>query len=243
MLVNREKYELSEEHIQNMIAMIINLFIRRNFVLIPKSSNLRSYFNGWRKEIEEENLKGDELLAFLERKINKVAPADEEFIRALKNGIYDVNKQTTRFILIMLQRQNDSKFFNRANRDTLDDYEGKKLLWTIEHILPQGNLPQAWVDDIADGNADLAKELQEKNVHRLGNLTLTPYNSGLGQRTFKEKVNYQDGESPVGFNLPIYLNDSIDTNADKFDVESIDEREQILQQKLMDMVQLTHNYS
>ncbi|CAK8053804.1 DUF262 domain-containing protein [Eupransor demetentiae] len=243
MLVNKDEYELSDEQVQKMIAMIINLFIRRNFVLKPKSSNLRSYFNGWRKEIEEEGYRGDELMAFLEKKIRKVAPADDEFIRALKDGVYDVNKQTTRFILIMLERQNDHTYFNRANPDNLDDFEGNKLRWTIEHILPQGNLPQKWVDDIADGDPEKAKDLQEKNVHRLGNLTLTPYNSGLGQRTFEEKVNYKDDQSEVGFNLPIFLNESIDKNADKFDIESINRREKILEEKLMDMISFTNNYS
>ncbi|CAK1235027.1 DNAse/DNA nickase specific for phosphorothioated or glycosylated phage DNA [Fructobacillus fructosus] len=243
MLVNQEKYELTKENIDDMIKMIINFFIRRNFVLTPKSSNLRSFFNGWRKEIENKEYRGNQVMAFLERKIEKVTPTDDEFIHALNKGIYDQNKQTTRFILIMLQRTFDKKFFNKATPDSLDDFEGKKLRWTIEHILPQGNLPQNWINDIADGNALEASDLQEKHVHRLGNLTLTPYNSGLGQRSFQEKVNYKDGESEVGFNLNIFLNQSIDKGSSKFDIESIEERDQILRNKLMYMIAPEHKYS
>lgn len=52
-----------------------------------------------------------------------------------------------------------------------------KLIWSIEHIFPEGkNIPENWLNMIADGDKEKAEALQEKYVHKLGNLTLTIYN-------------------------------------------------------------------
>ena len=62
------------------------------------------------------------------------------------------------------------------------------LIWTVEHVFPQGeNIPEAWIDMIANSDKDLAKERQEEWVHRLGNLTLSGYNSKLSNKPFIDK--------------------------------------------------------
>lgn len=55
---------------------------------------------------------------------------------------------------------------------------------TIEHIMPQTkNLSSYWQNMLGDN----WQEVQEKYLHTLGNLTLTGYNSELGDRPFSEK--------------------------------------------------------
>lgn len=58
---------------------------------------------------------------------------------------------------------------------------------TIEHIMPQNkNLSSAWQRMLGE---KVWKEVQEKYVHTLGNLTLTGYNSELGDKPFADKKN------------------------------------------------------
>ncbi len=66
--------------------------------------------------------------------------------------------------------------------------DNKQFLWTIEHIFPQGdNIPKSWVSMMAGGDEKKAKELQQANVHKLGNLTISGFNSYLGNKSFEEK--------------------------------------------------------
>ncbi|MCR8702744.1 HNH endonuclease family protein [Weissella cibaria] len=236
-LVNQVEYQIDESQIDQVIRMVINLFIRRNFVLTPKASNLRSAFNGMRKDITDNKFRGENLVSYIARKINVIMPSNQQFENALNEGIYDKNVHTTRFLLISLERK-FGNYFHNGNPDSLDDYKGNKLRWSIEHILPQGNLPKYWVDIIGDGNESVAEENQRKNVHRLGNLTLTPYNSGLGQKTFQEKLLYKDpsNDAKVGLTLPLFLNDSIQKNVKEFNIESIEQRNNELIQKVLEIV-------
>ncbi|WP_338352073.1 GmrSD restriction endonuclease domain-containing protein [Fructobacillus tropaeoli] len=238
-LVKQEEYQISEAQKNEIIRTLINLFIRRNFVLKPKASNLRSSLNRLRIDISDQKLQGQELVDYVKKTIKEIAPDDEEFLSAIKSGIYDTNYQTTRFILISLERHFGGDWFNKNHPDNLDEYDGRHLRWTIEHIIPQGELPDTWVNDLANGNKEEAKNIQDENVHRLGNLTLTTYNPEMGQKSFQEKINYQeiDGNGePVGIGKNLFLNQSIDKEANTFNVQSIDEREKILSQKLLEMI-------
>jgi hypothetical protein len=58
----------------------------------------------------------------------------------------------------------------------------------IEHIMPQ-KLNKAWETSLGEN----AVSTRDRLVHTLGNLTLTPYNGELGQRTFVEKINLEPG--------------------------------------------------
>jgi hypothetical protein len=54
---------------------------------------------------------------------------------------------------------------------------------SIEHIMPQ-KLTKAW-EELLGPNA---AQIRERLVHTIGNLTLSPYNSELGNKSFSEKV-------------------------------------------------------
>ena len=63
---------------------------------------------------------------------------------------------------------------------------------------------------IADGNEEKAEEIQGKYVHTLGNLTLTGYNSTLGNLSFKEKKNRKDKSgNEVGYLNGLNINSGI----------------------------------
>ena len=154
-----------------------------------------------------------------------LSASDEQFRAALNQSLYDKNKATARFILVTLERfVGGSPTFDKGHPDNLDEMTvgpgGKsKPIWTIEHILPEGNLPAWWIDDLAGGDAQHAEELQDELVHLLGNLTLTPYNPELGQKPFYSaehpydgsKRDYQDKQTGkfVGLRSGLFLNESI----------------------------------
>ena len=85
-------------------------------------------------------------------------------------------------------------------------------VWTIEHILPEGeNIPQCWIDMIADGDADLARKYLNEYTHKIGNLTITGYNSTLGNKSFSEKRDRKskDGKRFIGYKNGLEINNEI----------------------------------
>lgn len=74
------------------------------------------------------------------------------------------------------------------NHDTKEPTDTGK--YSIEHIMPQNErLPLAWRKMLGPG----WKEIREEWLHRLGNLTLTAYNSEYSDRPFEEKKTIQGG--------------------------------------------------
>ncbi len=111
-------------------------------------------------------------------------PTDIEFRDALETR----NVYAMRSCSYLLDRlENDSK----EKIDTSD--------FTIEHVMPQNeNLLPPWREMLGSD----WKQIQEAWLHRLGNLTLTGYNSEYGDRPFHEKKTI-----PKGFNdSPLRLN-------------------------------------
>ena len=72
------------------------------------------------------------------------------------------------------------KMENEGNKETIP-YEG----YTIEHILPQNkNMRKEWKDALGENY----EEIQAQYINNLGNLTLTRYNSEMGDKPFSEKL-------------------------------------------------------
>ncbi|MEB7832295.1 DUF262 domain-containing protein [Staphylococcus xylosus] len=225
-MVKQEEYELNDEHINEIINILIILYVRRNITLIPKASNLRHDLMTMKNYIYKKGLKSNDIVEYIKKEVKKIIPNDEQLTSALESGIYDRNKKTTRFILITLERVKGN-FFNKAKRDSLDEFTNEKgtLIWSIEHILPQGlNLSDYWKDVISPDDRERAVEIRDEYVHKIGNLTLTPYNSELGNKTFVEKLNFTDNKDLVGLNLGLYLNKSINKKNSQWDIKDIQVR-------------------
>lgn len=236
LLENQEKYELTDEQFNQIIADLIKLYVMRNIALTPKASNMRAAMNNLRKEISESDWRSEELIQRIHDKLVGIQPKFEAVKLALQEGIYDKNKRTARFILIVLERE-FGKYFDKATVDTLDEYDNNKnLRWSIEHIIPQGkNLSDSWKDAISPTDRGKAEEIQIENVHKLGNLTLTPYNSEMGNRSFEEKKNLTIDGKLVGLSLGLFLNESIDKNQNIFGIDELQNRQEILESKIEEL--------
>lgn len=111
----------------------------------------------------------------------------------------------------------------------------KVFVWTIEHIFPEGqNIPESWVNMIADGDKELAKQYLEEYTHKIGNLTITGYNSTLGNKSFEEKCDRKskDGQRFIGYKNGLDINREIAT-MDKWTVDDIKTRTATLVDELM----------
>jgi len=63
---------------------------------------------------------------------------------------------------------------------------------------------------IADGDKEKAKEIQDEYVHKIGNLTLTGYNSKLSNFSFFKKQNRIDKDKNyVGYKNGLFLNQDL----------------------------------
>lgn len=213
---------LSEKKIEeitviNILDMLIKFYVRRNIVLKPKASNIRSAFLQVVREIGQRTPEQDinEVALINTKKVVKtMSVADNEFRAALSDDIYEISPKTVRFILIYLERKNGT-YFNKQRKDTLDEYtggSGKKIMpvWSLEHILPEsGNLKNGWKKMISPDNEDNASVVQEKWMHKLGNLTLTGYNSEMSDHSFKFKRDFKENGSYVGLATGLFINNSI----------------------------------
>ncbi len=155
------------------------------------------------------------------RELVSLSASDEEFQHKLEGQIYEENRGVARFVLCAIA----ADFMNRESRIDLWQVENRQFVWTIEHVFPQGsNISPDWVKMIADGDEKKAKDFQQSHVHKLGNLTLSGFNSTLGTKSFAEKRDRTDQLGhPVGYKNILKLNEDLAT-ADKWGVEQIDKR-------------------
>jgi len=251
LLFTENKFDLSDQNLIDILKYVTRFFIIRNVTLRPKASNVRSMFVGLNRKILKDQLQSNDIVELIKEELQERSDSTDEFISSLKSdGIYDKNKSTTRYILIRLERKFGT-LFDKSNPDTLEDYITPKknrkqvLRWTIEHILPQGKtLPDYWQKEVSPEDSTAYKGLQEEYVHKLGNLTLTPYNSELGQKDFIEKRDKVDNDNYVGLRLGLYLNDSIKGNNNLWEdkngwsTKDIDKRTEFLASKLVEMLEL-----
>lgn len=225
-MCERDRLELDDETLVGILDFLISFYVRRNIVLTPKSSNIRAKMLAAIREIGNGDLKGARVFDAIRKSLIEISASDAQFEAALDQPVYDKNKATTRYVLIDVERRiGHAPLFDKGRRDSLDGYEpinggrSSRPIWSIEHILPEGPLPDWWVDDLADGDRELATKIQDECVHLFGNLTLTPYNSELGQKRFSNpndpdhgsKRDYRDPRtgSLVGLRSGLYLNASI----------------------------------
>ncbi|WP_256359650.1 HNH endonuclease family protein [Veillonella sp. CHU740] len=151
-----------------------------------------------------------------------------------------------------MARQYNNGYFSKSRPDTLDLYTSKQTprsmyKWTIEHILPDGRLNSDWIQSLSKGNKQVAEEIQEKYKNKLGNLTLTPYNSEMSNSSFIVKRDYNpSGSEYEGLRSGLFLNESIVdsvrdediSNKEEWTAEDINRRTDILSDLIIDLYTL-----
>jgi hypothetical protein len=205
LLSKQPDFKLSEDHLVQVTDRLTSFFVRRNLTGYPQTYTLPKLFMTIIEKISGHA--GAEVLQIVAREIHGASSSDDEFRKRLQGPIYEENADVARFILTTLSEDAMTK---ETQKDLWAQEKGH-FVWTIEHILPQGaNLPDAWKQML--GGAEAAAEAQEADVHRLGNLTITAYNSTLGNKSFADKRDRTDTEGRlIGYRNGLALNESLAT--------------------------------
>lgn len=233
LLVRKDELELTNAHLTSIVELLVRFFVRRNLTDTPPTRDLTRLFMTVIDKIS--GLRADAIPQSIEQQLVAVSATDEAFQHKLDGPIYEENSGVTRFILCALAEQAMTK----ESWVDLWRFENKQFVWTIEHIFPQGeNIPQSWITMIADGDEIKAKEIQETHVHKLGNLTISGFNSALGNKSFEDKRDRLDRQGrAVGYKNGLKLNEDLVASAG-WSVVQIDSRTDKLVQQVTQLFKL-----
>ena len=239
LLVNAQRFSLSDQNLSEITKFLTNFFVRRNLTNTPPTYDLDRIFIRVIDELIADEPKGDDVMTFIRKSLVAVSASDEQFLEQLQGPLYDENTAVTRYILTALAESTmtDESFVDLWHQTKAAGSQDR-YTWTIEHILPQGeNLPVEWVEMLG-GKAE-ASRIQSELVHTIGNLTVSGYNSTLGNKSFIEK---RDRVNPdgrfVGYRNNLNLNDGLALR-DDWDADSIRARTSALSQKALVLFTLT----
>ncbi|WP_224994486.1 DUF262 domain-containing protein [Cesiribacter sp. SM1] len=206
---------ISENTIEEVISFLIKYYVRRNVTDYPSTRDLDGInievVEKCHKQLVEEGYISASTVIDAHLNNSKAKPESlQNFQEWLESDMFINNSGMTRYLLWKL----DSISHSREYAPDLwkRNPNNGNYVWTIEHVLPQGeNLPKKWIEMIADGDKKLAKEIQDEWVHKLGNLTLSAYNSNLSNKSFEEKQsksqrNILNEEMWIGYKNGLALN-------------------------------------
>lgn len=223
LLSNKSILNINDDIIKDIIEYLTKFFVRRNITDYPNTRNLTKIFMDIVALIDGKS--GREIYDVTVNYLKENSSSDEEFEKKLNGPVYLDNPDATRFLLCYYENKFKT---NEIYTDLWERDNSNKYVWTIEHIFPEGeNIPQDWVDMIANGDRDLANEYLVKYTHTLGNLTITGYNQTLSNLSYEKKNNRtnKDGNY-VGYknglklnedvvDLPAWTKDNIETRTEK----------------------------
>ncbi|WP_312443319.1 DUF262 domain-containing protein [Stutzerimonas kunmingensis] len=224
----KDTLEIEQEHLEQVVHFLIAFFVRRNTTDLPPTRDLTRIF----MDVAETALalKGQAVVSHIQQRLTGESASDEQFEKSLKGPVYEDNKAVCRFVLCALEESR----MTVETRVDLWALKGKQYVWTIEHIFPQGeNIPDTWVQMIANGDAALAEQHRQTYAHCLGNLTISGYNSALGNKSFAEKQSRLDSQGrKVGYNNGLHLNQAL-ANETSWTVDKLKARTDLLVQEVL----------
>lgn len=165
---------INKNELARVLKMLLSYSIRR-LVCEIGSNTLRGLYKTLYGRVfeqkENKNTYYDSLVSFFLQQTSKnTIPSDNEFLTALQEkNLYSKNA-LCKYLLCAIENQ---------GKETLDTEN-----LSIEHIMPQNkNLSMSWQKMLGEN----WQSVHEKYLHTLGNLTLTGYNSELGDKPFEKK--------------------------------------------------------
>ena len=233
---NGESLKVEEKELLQINDLLIKFFVRRNLTDTPPTRDMTRLFMAFIEEIEREKYIGKEIYDHLRNKLIACTADDELFEAKLRGPVYEDNIGATRYILCSIAKKGMTA---ESQIDLWRTSNSHVFVWTIEHIFPQGkNIPDSWVKMIANGDLATAKEYQEQYVHTFGNLTITGYNSTLGNKSFEEKKERKDNNGNyIGYRNGLNLNaDVVDKKI--WSIAVIQERTDSLVKQILEMFKL-----
>ena len=173
-----EANEIDDDTLCKVLRLLLNYSVRRLICEVGSNSLRGLYKTLYGRVFNRPENKAnyyDAIVSFLLQLTSKdVIPSDAEFVAALKERNLYRKNALCKYLLATIENQGKEQL--KIETDAL----------TIEHIMPQNkNLSTAW-QKMLGSDWELVRE---RYLHTLGNLTLTGYNSELGDLPFAEKQN------------------------------------------------------
>ncbi|WP_264695916.1 DUF262 domain-containing protein [Candidatus Nitrosacidococcus sp. I8] len=188
---------LSDDKLISILKIICTYLIRRRTLGLTQGENKEIVLLSHRiEELADESTSMLELLSNMP--YNARLPNDGEIKKRLQEmDFYNSVKNYGKFIFGKIEKCNTKGVVNFRN---------SKI--TIEHIMPQ-KLNKTWEQELGDNFS----EIHKKYLHNIGNLTITEFNSEMGNKSFTEKKE-KFNQSALYFRLDII-------NQEKWNEESI----------------------
>lgn len=182
-----ESGHLSEANFAEVVQMVESYVFRRSICQIPTNS-MNKTFAEFTRHIDKENYLPSLKAHFANLKSYRRFPSDEEFEMEFSNrNVYKYS--LAKYLLRKIEN------FGKKEIVSVDNY-------SIEHVMPQNpDLSQEWRSELGEN----WKEVQERLLHTIGNLTLTGYNPEYSDKSFAEKKSMKNGflDSPLKLNRSI----------------------------------------
>lgn len=233
--------QLDDSTIADTIKLLTTFFVRRNLTDIPNTQDVTRIFMNIIDSIEEKSLTGIAIYNHIYTVLQSRSAPDDLFKEKLNGDIYEDNVGITRFLLCELAESYMTKeTFKDLWAQEEQGSNGKKVyVWTIEHIFPEGEkVPSDWVNMIANGDKERAQEYREKYVHKLGNLTITGFNSKLSNMSFERKKELKNNDGNfIGYKNGLGINAEI-VQKESWTIKDIIDRTDRIVRELLDKYKL-----
>lgn len=140
----------------------------------------------------------------------------ETLAEKLRGSIYADNAGMARYLLTQIDALHSTREYKP---DLWERNDKGKFIWTVEHVLPQTDkLPMPWVQMIGAGETADAATVQGEVVDRLGNLTLSGYNSSLSTSPFDKKQQLAKDQAILGRKIDVGYRNGLALNNLPFEV-------------------------
>lgn len=180
--------------------------LNKTFATLYDSYNAEEYVDGFARHL-------------MSRKGSARFPSDREFRTALRDrDLYPIRAKNRAYMFRQIEA------FNNNERVDLTQL-------TIEHIFPQ-NPAEAWRRDLDSEEYHRFKSIY---LHRIGNLTLSGNNGKLGNKSFREKRDMNEGGGEQGYHFSrLYLNRDL-RDAESWDERAFQQRTERLVERMLDI--------
>ncbi len=196
---------------------IIECFILRRIICDVPTNALNKIFMNLGREIKKYSDYKDNYIQILKyilinKKSSQRMPDDNEFSNSfVTKDIYNTKSKNKLYLLERLENYN-----NKERVDVENLINNNEL--NIEHIMPQ-TLTAKWKESLGPDY----KEIYNRYLHTIGNLTITGYNSKLSNKTFDEKKHMENGFEQSKLTLNKYI-----STIDEWNEQEIKNRAKIL---------------
>lgn len=209
---NLDSLGLQGKDLENICRSLINFFVRRNITNKPTYNNLDQIFLKFIEKLRDKNLKGEEICNKLTEKLKEEVGKDFEYILRNEDAYDNFGNDNVYFILTKLAEEG---LHDKSNVDFWKESDKRKPeAWNIEHVLPQTIKGTTWEKVLAgwaEKNPDngTVEEIHKNYMNKIGNLTLTQYNSEMGNKPFLDKLNLTKDKHNIGYNNELATSDGL----------------------------------